>query len=434
MSVVQQTALTPFTLLEISLKTLARSRVTAARITNLIAVAGIFSIATSAVLAQGSTPAAPAAPAARTTTAAPAETATPAIPDMPLETAAPAPTLKIGDAAPKLVIEKWLKGDAITEFKPGQVYVVEFWATWCGPCIESMPHLSKLAKQYKDKGIHIIGVNIGEQYNEQTAERVQKFVNEQGERMQYHVAYDGSSEAMANAYMNAAQIQGIPACFLVDKEGKIAWIGRPMMLDLALDMFAKGTWDSEKGPAAMAAADKAFEKLFQSSTAEETLVDFAAFETEYPLIAANMADMKFGLLLENKKYSEAYTLANKLVDEAIVSKDVFKLAGIAWTIVAPGAKIEQRDFDLAVKAADKAVEFTQSKNADVLDTAARANFSKGNIARAIELQTAAVALAEGRMKTQLEQNLAEYQAANGKPTDAQAPNTKVPETKPDSPK
>ena len=60
--------------------------------------------------------------------------------------------LQIGDAAPELKVEKWVKGDPVTTFEKGKVYVVEFWATWCPPCIKSIPHLTELQKQYKEKG------------------------------------------------------------------------------------------------------------------------------------------------------------------------------------------------------------------------------------------------------------------------------------------
>ena len=65
--------------------------------------------------------------------------------------------LAVGDRAPALTVEKWVKGEPVTGFEKGKTYVVEFWATWCGPCIASMPHLSALQKEYKDK-VTIIGV------------------------------------------------------------------------------------------------------------------------------------------------------------------------------------------------------------------------------------------------------------------------------------
>src|SRR4051812_3305632 len=53
-------------------------------------------------------------------------------------------TLFPGDPAPSIHVAKWLKGQPVIDIKKGQFYVVEFWATWCGPCIQSIPHLTEL--------------------------------------------------------------------------------------------------------------------------------------------------------------------------------------------------------------------------------------------------------------------------------------------------
>jgi thiol-disulfide isomerase/thioredoxin len=74
--------------------------------------------------------------------------------------AAKAATLHVGDKAPALSLGETVKGDAVTGFEKGKIYVVEFWATWCPPCRESVPHLSKLQAEFKDKGV-VIGMDTG---------------------------------------------------------------------------------------------------------------------------------------------------------------------------------------------------------------------------------------------------------------------------------
>jgi thiol-disulfide isomerase/thioredoxin len=64
----------------------------------------------------------------------------------------------IGSDAPKPVIEKFVRGTEPAWNQPGKTYVVEFWATWCGPCRASMPHISELQEKYGDKLV-VVGIS-----------------------------------------------------------------------------------------------------------------------------------------------------------------------------------------------------------------------------------------------------------------------------------
>lgn len=65
--------------------------------------------------------------------------------------------LAVGDPAPKLKVGKWVQGEPVTEFARDKAYIVEFWATWCGPCRVSIPHLNEIWQKFKDKDLVVIG-------------------------------------------------------------------------------------------------------------------------------------------------------------------------------------------------------------------------------------------------------------------------------------
>lgn len=67
----------------------------------------------------------------------------------------------VRDPAPPVCVSAFIKGEPITAFQKGQVYVIDFWATWCGPCKEGIPHLTELQKKYGDK-VRILGVSVWE--------------------------------------------------------------------------------------------------------------------------------------------------------------------------------------------------------------------------------------------------------------------------------
>src|SRR5262245_40018083 len=104
-----------------------------------------------------------------------------------------------------------LKGDTVhlSDFK-GKVVVLDFWATWCGPCKMEIPHFAELLKRHGEKGFVIVGVAM----DEPGAEVVKPFVAKN--QIKYHVLLgDGYT---ANKY---GGVNALPTTFLIDRKGKI---------------------------------------------------------------------------------------------------------------------------------------------------------------------------------------------------------------------
>lgn len=158
------------------------------------------------------------------------------------------PSLNLGDPAPPLRVHQWLKGTPVKQFKKGHVYVLEFWATWCKPCIAAMPHLSILAREYMDK-VTFIGMDIYEWKlkSPKSVRQVKAFVDSMGSRMDYATAVEDSSYTVKDwIEASGEQDNGIPRTFVVNGDGKLAWIGHPTKLDEVLRMIVNNTWDVNK--------------------------------------------------------------------------------------------------------------------------------------------------------------------------------------------
>jgi thiol-disulfide isomerase/thioredoxin len=148
-------------------------------------------------------------------------------------------TLAVGSAAPPLVIDQWPRGVPVTRFERGRVYVVEFWATWCTPCHLVVPKLTEL--QRNNPALTVIGVAASEQATtvnrDDRLEKVQNYITKRSDEIGYTMAYDGSGETWSR-WMVSAQRGGIPAAFIVGPDGRLAWIGNPLVPDFEKELAA----------------------------------------------------------------------------------------------------------------------------------------------------------------------------------------------------
>jgi thiol-disulfide isomerase/thioredoxin len=156
------------------------------------------------------------------------------------------PSLAVGDHAPPLHVRAWLKGAPVDSFQKGTVYIVECWATWCGPCIAEMPRLSVVARNNK-KTVIVTGVDVMEK--DTSIERLAAFVDSLGTVMDYAVCTEADN-FVTREWLKASGETGIPVSFVINREGRIAWIGHPHYLDEVLPKILNDSLDIEKASAA----------------------------------------------------------------------------------------------------------------------------------------------------------------------------------------
>jgi len=316
--------------------------------------------------------------------------------------------LMLGDPAPAIQVAEWVQGTPVTRFEPGKVYVVEFWATWCGPCKIAIPHLNELSKQYAGQ-VQFVGVSVWERIDEDSPYSVPQFVKKMGDKMTYTVAADlvkpsEDDGPMAASWMQAAGQNGIPAAFIVNREGRIAWIGNPLGgIDAPLADIVAGKWDLE-AVAKKYAQDMRLQgvlpKLREEITRAKKTKDFAgALRTiesavaQDPGLESYFGTTKYFLLLDTQRTADAAVYGQRLVTQ-VLADNAMQLNSLAWTIVEPGGKVKHGDYALAVKAAERAVALLEGRDASTMDTLGLALFKSGQVARAIEVQEKAVALAK----------------------------------------
>ncbi len=158
----------------------------------------------------------------------------------------------------------WSAGERPTAWAKDEVYVLEFWATWCGPCREAMPHMEAIWQAGKDEGIHIIGVNTGEK---RTAEQITTFLANQPTPPTYPIALD-REEGLATKL----KVNGIPHT-LVLMNGEEVWKGHPGNLSIEALRILRKTGKMPEGEMLKA---QAVDNPYQTMMDYERAADEAA--------------------------------------------------------------------------------------------------------------------------------------------------------------
>ena len=118
-------------------------------------------------------------------------------------------SLRVGQMAPDFnSVDQFGQMISLSKLR-GKIVLLDFWATWCGPCIEELPNIEKVYAEFRDKDLVVVGINL-----DKDPQKFRDFIESRG--VLYHQIHDDKEE-IAKAYA----VHAIPAIFLVNSQGII---------------------------------------------------------------------------------------------------------------------------------------------------------------------------------------------------------------------
>ncbi|MBX3394943.1 MAG: TlpA family protein disulfide reductase [Phycisphaerae bacterium] len=307
---------------------------------------------------------------------------------------------KIGDVAPAMDGIRWL--NATPKSIPGgqeparHVFVVEFWATWSGPCRKLVPRLTTLHEKYGRQGVIVLSIS------DEAEADVQAFLKK-FPAMPYHVGVDPNGET-SKVWID--DIDGIPHAFVVDRDKRVIWSGHPADyegLESAVRGALTGTFDLAAARIAEANQVKydellpALQSLYAGWEAGGLEADKrAATERELITTVEKMIQLcpgdvqpsliKRQLLRAFGRESEADTFGQSM--ESRFANSPTALAEIARTEL--GTDLNYRRPAVMLRCARKAVELSESDDAEILALLAQIECEVGMVDAAAAHQTKAL--------------------------------------------
>ncbi len=315
--------------------------------------------------------------------------------------AVPSHALEIGQPAPKLTITDWVKGKPmdVLEDGKGKVIMIEFWATWCPPCIQLIPETTKFYQEHKDEGLIVVGLT--DAGRGQDLATVRDFVSRQGEKMDYPVAFDSTMQTTMTY-----QAYGLPHAVVISKEGKVVWTGHPAMpemkqvvLDLLNDRFDMQA--AAERAAMQAKLERLTNEFYLAANAGNWDEALAATDRMLEVDPGNFEAMQYKLVILVEEMNAGDRLeswAKSFIQKHADNADALVKIGHLMLQLPDMAKRQPK---LAISAAQSAIK-ADPNGVDTLQAVAQIYFQIGDLQTAMRYQRQALGTADEDLRTDIQ--------------------------------
>lgn len=319
--------------------------------------------------------------------------------------------------APSLPEGKALKGGPLAAFEPGKTYVVSFWSAPAAEREGAVVSLIELAR-FDPKNLEVVCITGGP---ETVAARA--LLEKSGDLNNLRVIAlppdrkrpDPGTEAWTSLVAQDVY----PRTFIVDRSGEVAFGGDVLEAAEVIGDVVGGTLTGEMAQENRQRVAADLEKvraevqgnalqmqLRADNGAAVKVVD--ALLAKYPTLRSELLREKLFSLLRAERYEEAYAVADEAAHANRFNPN--QLNEMAWFIV-DEEWIAEPDLDRALKMSERSVELSAGQTGAFLDTLARVHFERGDLDKAIEIQSRALAVATPREREELQTAMARYRAA-----------------------